>query len=118
MDIKWELNSRVKSLAAHGKIKHEDIISRTQTENFPAETCTVRMAKPREKVPFITLHIRGKSKKKTNTYNNFSWEWAETCRVNFGGSYDSAMCSNGILDEDYTWQDVHNLVEKVKEVMA
>ena len=118
MKIKWERNSRVLGLAAQGKIKDEDIIPRTQTENFPAETCTVRMAKPREKAPFITLHIRGKSKKKTNTYNNFSWECAETCRVNFGGSYDNAMCSNGNLDEDYTWKDVHNLVEEVKEVMA
>ena len=45
------------------------------------------------------------------------YECAETCRVNFGGSYDNTMCSNGLLDEEYTWQDVHNLVEEVKEKM-
>ena len=118
MNIKWESNSRVKALAAQGKIKDEDIIPRTQTEKFPAETCTVRIARPREKVPYVTLHIRGKLKKKTNTYNNFSWDWVETCRVNFGGHLDNTMNSNGVLDEDYTWQDVHNLVEEVKEKMG
>ena len=118
MNIKWESNSRVKALAAQGKIKDEDIIPRTQTEKFPAETCTVRMARPQWKTPVVTLHIRGKSKKKTNPHTNFSWEWTETCRVNFGGHSDNTMNSNGVLDEDYTWQDVHNLVEEVKEKMG
>ena len=117
MNIKWESNSRAKALAAQGKIKDEDIIPRTKTENFPAGACTVRMTRPQWKTPVVTLHIRGKLKKKTNTYNNFSWEWAETCRVNFGGHKDKTMNSNGVLDEDYTWQDVHNLVEEVKEKM-
>ena len=117
MKIKWESNSRAKALAAEGKIEYEDIIARTQTENFPAGTCTVRMAKPREKVPFITLHIRGKSKQRTYSWNNQTYECAETCRVNFGGSYDEMMCSNGNLDEELSWQDVHNLVTKVKEAM-
>jgi len=118
MKIKWESNSRAKALVVDGKIKDEDIIPRTKTENFPAETCTVRMAKPREKVPFITLHIRGKSKQRTFHWNNQTYECAETCRVNFGGSYNNTMCSNGNLDENYTWQDVHNLVEEVKEAMG
>ena len=119
MKIKWESNSRVKSLVVDGKIKDEDIIPRTKTENFPAETCTVRMAKPREKVPFITLHIRGKSKQRSYHWSpKVVYECAETCRVNFGGRFNNMMCSNGNLDEDYTWQDVHNLVEEVKEKMG
>ena len=117
MKIKWESNSRAKALAADGKIKDEDIIPRTQTDNFPAETCTVRMAKPREKVPFITLHIRGKSDVRTYPYGQGTYQCAETCRVNFGGSYNNTMCSNGNLDEDLNWQDVHDLVEKVKKVI-
>ena len=117
MKLKWERNSRAISLVSQGKIKDEDIIPRTQTENFPVETCTVRMAKPREKVPFITLHIRGKSNQRTYSWNNQTYECAETCRVNFGGRHNNTMCSNGNLDEDYTWQDVHNTVEEVKEVM-
>ena len=118
MKIKWESNSRAKALVAQGKIKEEDVIPRTQTDNFPAETCTVRMAKPREKVPFITLHIRGKSNIRTYPYGNGqTYECAETCRVNFGGGYDNAMCSNGNLDEELSWLDVHNLVEEVKEKM-
>ena len=117
MELKWERNSRALNLAAQGKIKDEDIIPRTQTDKFPAETCTVRMAKPREKVPFVTLHIRGKSNQRTYLWNNQTYECAETCRVNFGGSYDNTMCSNGNLDEDLNWLDVHNLVEKVKKAM-
>jgi len=27
------------------------------------------------------------------------------------------MCSNGDLDEDLNWLDVHNVVTRVKEVM-
>ena len=118
MNIKWESNSRAKALAAQGKIKDEDIIPRTKTENFPAETCTVRMARVREKSPFITLHIRGKSKQRSYHWNPKAvYECAETCRVNFGGGYDKTMCSNGNLDEDYTWEDVHKVVTEVKKTL-
>ena len=117
MNIKWESNSRVKSLVLDGRIKDEDIIPRTSTEKFPPETCTVRMARPREKVPFITLHIRGKSKQRTFGGMNHAVECAETCRVNFGGNYDSMMCSNGNLDENLSWLDVHEVVERVKETL-
>ena len=118
MKIKWERNSRALNLAAQGKIKDEDIIPRTTTDNFPTDAATVRMARMQEKTPFITLHIRGKSKQRTYSWNNQTYECAETCRVNFGGSNNDMMCSNGNLDEDYSWQDVHNAVEEVREVMA
>ena len=117
MKLKWERNSRAISLVSQGKIKDEDIIPRTQTENFPVETCTVRMAKPREKVPFITLHIRGKSNQRTYSWNNQTYECAETCRVNLGGGHSSMMCSNGNLDENLSWLDVHEVVERVKETL-
>jgi hypothetical protein len=118
MNIKWESNSRAKALVAQGKIKYEDIIPRTQTVNFPADTATVRMAKPQAKVPYVTLHIRGKSNVKTYPYGNGqTYDCAETCRVNFGGVYDRMMCSNGNLDENLSWLDVHNVVERVKQTM-
>ena len=44
MKIKWESNSRAKALASEGKIKSEDIIPRTTTDNFPTDAVTVRMA--------------------------------------------------------------------------
>lgn len=122
--IKWERNSRALNLAAQGKIKDEDIIPRTTTDDFPADAATVRMARMQEKVPFITLHIRGKSKQRTYSWNNTAgsgkqtYECAETCRVNFGGGHNEMMCSNGNLDEDYSWQDVHDMVEEVKNVMG
>ena len=116
MKIKWESNSRVKGLVAEGKIKPEDVIQKTQTDKFEPMTCTVRMSIPKAPRPSMTLHIRGKSNVKT--YNRRTYECAETCRVNFGGyHYNTTMNANGILDDCYTWEDVHNLVEEVKKVI-
>ena len=116
MKIKWESNSRVKGLMAEGKIKPEDVIQKTQTDKFEPMTCTVRMSIPKAPRPSMTLHIRGKSNVKT--YNRRIYECAETCRVNFGGyHYNTTMNANGILDDCYTWEDVHNVVEEVKKVI-
>tara|TARA_Y100001934_G_C12311985_1_gene755396 strand:- start:1083 stop:1439 length:357 start_codon:yes stop_codon:yes gene_type:complete len=116
MKIKWERNSRALSLAAQGKIKNEDIIPRMKTVDFPADMATVRLAKPTEPKPFVTVHIRGKEKEHNNGHG-YTWVTAETCRVNLGGYYDKSMCSNGILDEDLDWKDVHKVVEEVKETL-
>ena len=116
MKIKWESNSRVKGLVAEGKIKPEDVIQKTQTDKFEPMTCTVRMSIPKAPRPSMTLHIRGKSNVKT--YNRRTYECAEICRVNFGGyHYNTTMNANGILDDCYTWEDVHNVVEEVKKVI-
>ena len=117
MKIKWESNSRVKGLVAEGKIKPEDVIQKTQTHNFEPMTCTVRMSIPKAPRPSMTLHIRGKSNKR-NCGGGQTYEYAETCRVNFGGyHYNTTMNANGILDDCYTWEDVHNVVEEVKKVI-
>ena len=116
MKIKWEKNSRVLNLVAQGKINADDIVDRSRTDEFLDEVATVRMHKVREKDPFVTVHIRGKYKTQTKPWG--SWNYANVCRVNFGGPHTNSMCSNGDLDENYTWQDVHNVVEEVKEVMA
>ena len=122
MIIKWEKNSRVNRLVAEGKIRDEDIIPRTQTDKFPMEAATVRLAKVKEKNPNITIHIRG-PKEQTKSWNGNAFEWATTCRVNFGGLHwqtnnaNMTMSSNGELHEDYDWQDVHNVVTRVKEAM-
>ena len=117
MKLKWERNSRVSSLAAQGKIHPDDIIHRTTTDKFPAGAATVRMPRVREKVPYITLHIRGASNLRKYKWNNEQIECAETCRVNLGGHWATSMCSNGLLDESLTWLDVHNVVTRVKEAM-
>ena len=122
MVIKWEKNSRVERLVAEGKIRDEDVISRTKTDNFPAEAATVRLAKVREKNPNVTIHIRG-PKEQTKSWNGNAFEYATTCRVNFGGTQwrsntaNMTMNSNGELHQDYSWQDVHNIVTKVKAAM-
>ena len=77
---------------------------------------TVRMAKLSEKVPSVTVHIRGKGKQRSNWNNTYTWNAAATLRVNMYPNYPT--CPNGELDEDLTWLDVHNVVEEVKGVMA
>jgi hypothetical protein len=119
MEIKWESNSRAKHLAAVGKIKDEDIILRTTTDNFPTETATVRMQKLAEKVPHVVVHIRGKTAQK-KLWNGRTYECASTCRITLAGIWGGqhfGMSSNGELDEDLNWLDVHNVVEKVKVAM-
>jgi hypothetical protein len=120
--IKWESNSRVKRLAAEGKIEQGDIIPRTTTDNFPFEAATVRMRKVQAKYPHVTVHIRGKKQTRTGWNNSFSYDFAPTCRINFGGEWqgkrNTAMDSNGDLEEGLTWLDVHNIVTEVKEAMS
>ena len=119
MKIKWERNGRALALEAQGKIKSKDIIPKTTTDNFPFEAATVRMRQMTEKCPHITVHIRGA--KKTKQFHSYSYEYGPTCRVNFGGSWqgkvNAGMDSNGDLDENLTWLDVHNVVTEVKKAM-
>jgi len=119
MIIKWEKNSRVNRLASEGKISDGDVIARCRTDEFPAETATVRIQKVKDKVPYVVVHIRGKSKQR-KLWNGHDYECAMTCRVtlaNHHGGQFFGMSSNGELDEDYDWQDVHNIVTRVKEAM-
>ena len=121
MQIKWERNSRALALEAQGKIKGEDIIPRTQTNEFPFDAATVRMKLITKKYPLVTVHIRGPKKTKKG-WNGFTYDYAETCRINFGGEWqgkvNTAMDSNGDLCEDLTWLDVHNVVTKIKNTMG
>ena len=116
MKLKWESNSRVKNLAALGKINQEDIIKRTTTNNFPAETATVRMAKVREQEPWVTIHIRGEGKERTNNYNNYKWFACTTMRVNFG-SWANEYCVSGELDGRYDFADVDEVVKEVADTL-
>ena len=115
MIIKWEKNSKVNRLAAEGKISYEDVIARCKTDEFPPEAATVRIQRLKDKVPNVTIHIRGTSKQRS--WNGNAYECAHTCRVCVGNNYMSGMSSNGELDEDYNWQDVHDVVTKVREAM-
>ena len=104
-------------LVNQGKIDFEDVIERTQTDKFPFEAATVRLRKVREKNPFVTVHIRGKSQQ-----SQWGYSFAPTCRVNFGGHWQGTpnefMDSNGQLEEGLTWLDVHNVVERTKQAMG
>ena len=121
MKIKWERNSRALSLVVQGKINDEDIIPRTTTDKFPAEMATVRMQRLNEKVPHLTLHIRGKLRQ-NKLWNGHAYEYAKTCRVGIVGSNagiaQGSMYSNGELDENLSWLDVHNAVIKARKTMG
>ena len=116
MKIKWERNSRALNLAAQGKIKDEDIIPHATTDDFPVETATVRMQGMSKKVPFITVHIKGKSKQSQNQHH--SWTYATTMRVNMGSDwYEEQHGVSGELDKDLSFMDVHNVVTEVRAAM-
>jgi len=118
MKLKWEKNSRALDLAAQGKIKDEDILPRSSTDEFPPDAATVRIQRLSDKTPSVTIHIRGKSKKR-KSWNGHAYEGANTCRVNISNDWKTGtMSSNGELDEDLNWLDVHRLVEEVKEAIA
>ena len=116
MKLKWEKNTRVMDLVNRGKIDFEDVIPKTQTDNFPFEAATVRLRQVRDKYPFVTVHIRGKGQK-----SNWGGYYGPTCRVNFGGHWQGKsnefMDSNGQLEEGLTWLDVHNVVTEVKKAL-
>ena len=116
MNIKWEKNSKVNRLAAEGKISYEDILARCKTDEFPPEMATVRIQRLNHKEPWVVVHIRGKSKPQ-KMWNGNTYECAHTCRVSVGTGSHPTMSSNGDLDEDYDWQDVHDVVTKVREAM-
>ena len=116
MKIKWEKNSRVLGLASQGKINQEDIVPRSRTDEFLDEVATVRMSSVREKDPFLTIHIRGPLRHQKKPWGTY--KYASVCRIKLGGPYTKSMCSYGDLSEAYSWQDVLNVVEEVKEVMS
>lgn len=121
MKIKWERNGKVLNLAAQGKIKDEDILPKSRTDEFPCDAATVRIQRLSDKTPSVTIHIRGKSTKRQYNQHNGStqtYEYANTCRVNISNDWKTGtMSSNGELDEDYDWHDVHKAVEEVKETL-
>lgn len=118
MNIKWEKNSRVNRLLAESKISENDVIARCKTDEFPPEMATVRIQRLKDKTPSVTIHIRGKSKKQ-KLWNGYAYEGANTCRVNIANDWKTGtMSSNGELDEDLSWLDVHNTVTEVKEAMG
>ena len=116
MEIKWESNSRVQNLAGQGKIDPEDIIKRTQTDKFPAETATVRMAKVRAKEPCVTIHIRGAGVKKTNNFAKYSWISASVLRVTYG-DWGNEYTVSGELDGRYDFADVDQVVKRVVQTL-
>ena len=117
MNSKWEKNSRVNRLVGEDKISDEDVIARCKTDEFPPDMATVRIQRVKDKTPTVTIHIRGKSKPR-KMWNGNTYECATTCRVNISNDWKTGtMSSNGDLDEDYDWQDVHKVVTRVKEAM-
>jgi hypothetical protein len=116
MKIKWELNSRVKQMAADGIIDSNDVIKRTTTNNFPAGFATVRLQQVANKNPWVTLHIKGHSRT-TKDWNGGNCTWATTMRASWGLQYRANANLSGELCETLTFQDVHDAVTKVKKAM-
>ena len=80
--LKWESNSRTKHLADLGIINHEDVISKTTTDEFPENCATVRLEQPRSEMPLITIHFKGDGKPAQHAW---AYQPVPTARVSFGG---------------------------------
>ena len=120
MKIKYESNSKVKGLVGV-TLEPDDIIPRTTTDKFPAETATVRIARVRDNSPVVTIHFRGKPHKKSYNYwdyqNNVqkteSYEGANVMRVGFLLGTDT-FWSNGEV-EFSVLEEMMDTVNKVKK---
>jgi len=120
MKLKWEKNRISVSLANQGKIKGEDIVPKTSTADFPTEAATVRMKNLSHKHPYVTLHIRGAAVQR-QYYGGNTFSYAPTMRVNLGGDYYTGRMMSGVsgeLDDTQTFEEVHEAVTKVKELMG
>ena len=100
--LKWESNSRTKYLADLGIISHEDVISKTTTNDFPESCATVRLEQPEAKC-LLLLFISKVLKNQHNTLGET--QSVPTARISFGGdsSYwtkNNACTVSGELDFD------------------
>ena len=117
MRIKWESNSRVKHLAAEGKINVEDIIPKTTTNSFPEDCATVRLERPREQLPLIVIHFKGSEKK---SKHGWAYQTVPTARVSFGGTnsywsaWNAATVSGEVDFDSWPLNEMNEVVDFVK----
>ncbi len=117
MKLKWETNSRVKSMANIGLIQSEDIIDRTSTDNFPANTITVRLKNVRAQKPWVTLHVKGDLKQHYGVVGDPWGIFAKTARIHFGADYKDYSLS-GELDGELNFKEIGEALEKVQRLMS
>ena len=122
MELKWESNSRVKSLIGRG-IEDGDIISRCTTADFPQCTATVRLHQVKAPNPVVTIHFKGESKPHSYNYwdhtkqkvRSHTVDRANTLRVQFrtdGVDFSSTG------DMDFSdLPEVNSMVNRVKGVL-
>ena len=103
-------------MAANGIINAEDIIPRCSTAMYPQEAATVAMRNVAYDKPWLSVHIRGKGQSKTNSYNNYTWNNADTMRVNFGHDYKGKSLS-GELAQDLDFRMVDEAIKQIETAM-
>ena len=102
-------------MANMGLIQSEDIIDRTSTDNFPANTITVRLKDVRAEKPWVTLHVKGKERKWIGPLGiEF---YPKTARIHFGHEYNDYSLS-GELDGELSLKEIGEALGKVKQVMS
>ena len=122
MQLKWESNSRVKSLIGQG-IEDEDIISRCKTMDFPQCTATVRLHQVKAPDPVVTIHFRGEAKPHSYNYwnhttqkvENHTVQRANTLRVQFRTN-ETDFSSTGDMDFS-DLPEVNSMVNRVKGIL-
>tara|TARA_B100000029_G_C16810292_1_gene680169 strand:+ start:105 stop:476 length:372 start_codon:yes stop_codon:yes gene_type:complete len=114
--LNWEKNSRVVNLCKVGYIEPQEIIDRTQTQFFPEDEATVRMKDVASSSPWITIHIRGKSKRQITSWGS-TQPFSKTARVQFGRDFEGYALS-GELDDEFDFEQVNDVVNRVKRALG
>ena len=92
MNIKYEKNSRVNKALTAGRLTPNDVIKKCKTEEFPAETATVRLHRIQSQNPWAVIHVKGEGEERTyNSWNGqaHTWVHAPTLRVHIDTENDS-----------------------------
>ena len=120
MKVVWEKNSRVQDMIALGRIKLEDVIDRTSTDNFPEGKATVRLKDVRSETPWVTVHIKGKHNPTLKQKGWHYWDCHHSCttRVTFGGGWGADVFNfNGYLQDEGTVFKIPEIIMEVKEAL-
>ena len=115
MRIVWEKNSRVLGFLSDSMIDKKDIIPRGRTGDFPVEAATVRMKNLSAEVPKIRVYFRGPWNNKSSP----EYRWAPTMMVTSESwRGDWYYWTSGQLDSSITFQDIHNVMDKIKRMFT
>ena len=119
MNIKYEKNSRVNKALKAGTILDDEVIQKTKTSEFPADTATVRLHRLQDQYPRAVIHVKGEGKERKYT----AWDGsvhtyvsAPTLRVHIDSQNDMLEFSGNCPIKNI--EILQELVDEVKRKLS